>query len=101
MSMDPIGYYSGMAQAPQYQAQWLTADQPCRRCGVNLRGQQLNGRCPQCGTPVGVSLYGDLLSYSDPGWLAKVRTGLLTMLWTTIGMIVLVVGLIVTIGIMA
>jgi hypothetical protein len=99
--MNPIGYYSGTAQAAQYQAQWLTADFPCRQCGVNLRGQHIGGRCPQCGTPVGVSLYGNLLSYSDPGWLAKVRTGLLTILWTTIGMIVLGFGLGIVVGFVA
>jgi hypothetical protein len=60
----------------------MTAGQPipediiCRRCGYNLRGLDETGRCPECGTPVGLSTRGDMLRFADPRWLAKLRIGL-------------------------
>lgn len=85
--METLGYYSG----ERYDTTGtITADVACGRCGANLRGQHLGGRCPQCGTPTGRSVYGDLLQYADPAWLGRVRAGLLTVLW---GMIAGVVAL--------
>jgi len=40
----------------------LTGDLPCVRCRYNLRGLSIRGRCPECGTPVRVTL----LAVVDP-----------------------------------
>lgn len=56
-------------------------DSPCKRCGYNLRGLSETGRCPECGTPVSLSLRGDQLRFSDPDWLDKVATGLGIIFW--------------------
>lgn len=54
----------------------LAEDIPCRRCGYNLRGLAPAGTCPECGTPVGRSLIGDLLRYCDPRWVTQVSEGM-------------------------
>jgi hypothetical protein len=54
----------------------VTSDSPCRKCGYNLRGLRSDGVCPECATPVGVSILGDLLRFSDPAWLRKVAQGM-------------------------
>lgn len=68
----------------------LTAEHPhtpveanvdCRRCGYNLRGLNSQARCPECSTPVGLSIQGDLLRYSDPDWLDKLRGGSALLSW--------------------
>jgi hypothetical protein len=73
----------------------VTSDRPCRRCGGNLNGQHLGGRCAGCGEPVGASVYGDLLAYADPAWLRAVGNGLRTVWWT----ILVVAGLIAVLAI--
>jgi hypothetical protein len=51
-------------------------DTPCRKCQYDLRSLSVEGRCPECGTPVGLSIRGDLLRYSDPAWLHMLRRGI-------------------------
>jgi hypothetical protein len=53
----------------------LVVDQTCRRCGYNLRGLHRDGRCPECGTPIGLSVRGDLLRYADPSWVERLARG--------------------------
>src|SRR5689334_24506997 len=53
----------------------LETDVPCRKCSYNLRGLSADGRCPECGTPVGLSVQGDFLRYSDPTWLKTLWEG--------------------------
>jgi hypothetical protein len=74
-------------------------DVPCRKCGYNLRGLPVEGRCPECGIAVGLSTYGDLLRYSDPTWLAKLRAGATLILWGIVVMVVTTVLLIVVVAI--
>jgi len=57
-------------------AESIANDVVCRKCGYNLRGLPQNGHCPECGTPIGVSLHGYLLRFSDPRWLLTLRTGI-------------------------
>src|SRR3954471_4423184 len=54
----------------------ILADVACRKCAYNLRSMSVNGRCPECGTPVGLSVQGDLLRYAEPAWLEKLRRGI-------------------------
>ncbi|RMF84955.1 MAG: hypothetical protein D6744_02175 [Planctomycetota bacterium] len=53
----------------------IAQDVQCRRCSYNLRGLSGDGRCPECGTPVGRSTHGDLLRYSDPDWVQALELG--------------------------
>lgn len=59
----------------------ICTDVACRRCGYNLRGLQPLGRCPECATPVGLSVQGDLLRFADPDWLEKLARGISFILW--------------------
>jgi hypothetical protein len=54
----------------------VLADVACRKCAYNLRSLGVNARCPECGTPVGLSVQGDLLRYAEPAWLEKLRRGI-------------------------
>lgn len=56
-------------------------DLECVHCGYNLRGLTKKHRCPECGTPAGMSLLGDLLQYAPVHWLKSVRNGLAMLLW--------------------
>jgi len=59
----------------------IITDVYCRRCGYNLRGLRHDGRCPECGTPVGLSTFGDLLRFADPDWVDKLALGIKYILW--------------------
>ena len=59
----------------------VAEDAPCRKCSYNLKGLAVAGRCPECGTPVGVSVHGDLLRYSEPQWLMKLSNGAAFIFW--------------------
>lgn len=48
---------------------------PCRRCGYNLRGLELDGICPECGALVRVSLIGDFLAAADPAHITRLFRG--------------------------
>ena len=51
---------------------------------VDLRGLNINGRCPECGTAVGYRAQGDYLRYSDPTWLDTLRRGTNFILWAIV-----------------
>lgn len=59
----------------------IIKDAACRRCGYNLRGTSVEGRCPECGTAAGVSVQGDYLRYADPRWVESLARGVKFMLW--------------------
>jgi hypothetical protein len=54
---------------------FLTEDVPCRQCGYDLRGLRHDGNCPECGLPVERSVHSNLVRYSDPAWIRKLRLG--------------------------
>ena len=67
----------------------LAIDVQCKNCAYNLRGLREDGRCPECGTPIGLSTRGDLLCYASPDWLDKVALGLKVILYmVVVGIIV-------------
>lgn len=51
-------------------------DCSCVTCGYNLRRMTRDTCCPECGTPVRLSLDGEKLSEADPIWLARVCRGI-------------------------
>lgn len=79
MSDIPIEH-AGSADASAF----VQDDIACRKCAYNLRGLSLAGRCPECGSPVGVSVQGNLLRYSDPAWIDALAKGLWITLWAIV-----------------
>jgi hypothetical protein len=59
----------------------ILEDTACRHCSYNLRGLGQHGRCPECGTPMEVSLHGDWLRHADPAWVWKLSRGMRLALW--------------------
>lgn len=54
----------------------VDTDRGCVKCSYNLRGLPAAGVCPECGTPVAMSLRGILLQYAGKDYLETVRSGL-------------------------
>ncbi len=66
------------------QPQTITRDVLCVRCGYNLRGLDLAGRCPECNNPIAQSVEGDLLPRADPVWLERLQLGMTVKLWNLV-----------------
>lgn len=47
---------SGVPPAPKTDVTGLAPGVPCVRCGYDLAGLAMDGRCPECGEPVGASV---------------------------------------------
>ena len=69
----------------------ILMDAPCRKCSYNVRGLLVSGRCPECGTPIGVSIHGDWIRFSHPDWVGKLYRGVRLIIW---GVTVIVIGII-------
>lgn len=54
----------------------IAQDVHCIHCGYNLRSLLPGQACPECDQPVGESLRGDLLQFSNPAWLARLASGM-------------------------
>ena len=53
-----------------------TSTEPlCITCGYDLRSLPTEESCPECGTAIALSLRGDLMSQSDPAWVARLARG--------------------------
>jgi hypothetical protein len=50
-------------------------DIACIRCDYNLRTLRLDAVCPECGSPVGLTVRDDLLRYADPQWVQQLASG--------------------------
>lgn len=72
----------------------VAPDVPCRKCGYSVKGLALTGRCPECGTPIGVSVQGDLLRFSDPQWLRGLQRGVQMIVY---GVLTIIAGVVLTI----
>lgn len=59
----------------------IDEDLACVHCQYNLKGLTKKHRCPECGTPAGFSVQGDLLLYAPVPWLKTVSLGMVLMLW--------------------
>jgi len=59
----------------------VSEDLSCLKCGYNLRGLDFSGRCPECGTPIGRSTYGNALQFCDPAWVRQLASGAKWILW--------------------
>ena len=77
--------YGGAALPPPL---LIDRDAPCRKCAYNLRGLTVDARCPECGTPAGLSLQGDLLRFSEPAWVDTLARGVSLNLWGFLVMLV-------------
>lgn len=66
-------------------------DHYCRRCGYNLRGLREEGICPECGSPVGLSIRGDMLRFADPDWVDKLAMGIKIILWMVLAKVLIAV----------
>ncbi len=64
-------------------------DLNCKHCGYNLRGLNVDRVCPECGTPVGKSVLGDQLRFSDPSWVRNIAKGVNVILWSVVAGILL------------
>ncbi len=53
----------------------IRTDLACQRCGYNLRGLNATGLCPECGTPISLSLRKDLLCYAEPEYVKGLARG--------------------------
>jgi hypothetical protein len=58
----------------------INQDVPCEKCGYNLRGLTIPGRCPECGTNLEPSVVAYEIRWReatpiDPGWARQVRAG--------------------------
>jgi hypothetical protein len=53
----------------------VEVDTPCRKCSYNVRALPVDGNCPECGTPIGAAIFGELLKFSLPTWVAGLRDG--------------------------
>lgn len=53
------------------------AARACKGCGYELGGLDLKGVCPECATPLALSLSGDLLGAGPIGYVRRLRRGCL------------------------
>jgi len=56
--------------------QAFVLDQPCVNCSYNLKSLPLDNNCPECGTPIRISVESNLLRYADREWLIRLFRGL-------------------------
>jgi len=55
--------------------QLVEHDAACTRCGYNLRGLQVVGKCPECAWSIEASLRGGLLRFAGPEYLSSLALG--------------------------
>jgi hypothetical protein len=58
----------------------VATDRACIRCSYNLRGLPTSGVCPECGTPVELSLRGYYLAFAAPEYVDSLRRGVTLVL---------------------
>ena len=81
----------------------LIEDVPCRRCGYNLRSLPADGKCPECGSAVAISIHGFYLRFAPPEWVRRLALGaklLVTAAVTAVGGWVVMLAIVFAIAIM-
>jgi hypothetical protein len=74
-TVDSDAIDAGLPEPALDEAGRLTDEVSCRHCGYNLRGLPVDQPCPECTTPVGRSVRGDMLRFSDPAWVECLARG--------------------------
>lgn len=71
--------------------QFVEGDRPCRRCGYNLRGLPVQGKCPECGTKIRVGRSGaiDTLVAAPRGYLRRLARGFTLLALAAIALMLL------------
>ena len=64
---------------------------PCFKCAYDLRGLQLDGKCPECGELVAHSLRGTLLQFADKEYIAQITSGVSLVLNAILLMVIAMV----------
>ncbi len=64
-------------------------DKPCFGCGYNLRGLNIEGKCPECGVAIEKSMQGFLLRFASAEYLSKIHSGVFLILAGIIAQILL------------
>src|SRR3954452_23306090 len=70
---------------PPAVASTVEFDTPCRHCMYSLRALQSDGRCPECGTPVGESVNDRVLARCAPAEVRRTAGAMRFVLWATLG----------------
>jgi hypothetical protein len=72
----------------------LDRDLACVRCGYQLRGCQVTGRCPECGVAVAYSLGDRRLAFSEPGYVKTLARAMTFQLLLAAAWVVALFGLV-------
>lgn len=67
---------------------FVNGDTICRRCGYNLRGLDVESRCPECSTPVKLSCRHDWLYLAEPRVVSQLARGASLGAWGVVAMII-------------
>ncbi|HWL95290.1 MAG TPA: protein kinase [Phycisphaerae bacterium] len=65
---------------------------PCVKCDYDLRGLEVQSKCPECDTAVADSAGDDRLVFASPRWLRRIRLGL-TILWGSAALAMVLISL--------
>jgi len=84
--------------------QLVEHDAGCARCGYNLRGLQVTGKCPECDWTIEASLQGGLLRFAGPEYLSSLALGakiviILNIANAALGLVA--VGIVATVALMS
>lgn len=64
-----------VSELPAVPAGQVADDIPCIHCNYNLRTLHLDAVCPECGSPVSLTVRADLLRFSNPQWVERLARG--------------------------
>ena len=73
----------------------IGVDLTCLKCGYNLHGLAPKGTCPECGTPIKLSVRGNLLRFAEPDWVEMLAVGMnwiVTSIWAGIALAVIAIA---------